>query len=169
MNIIAVVGTMVPDSRLRHTIDVIADEFAETVQIIEANEYDFGNFDPTLEEQPSEVKTIREQISNADIVVIGTPLYNASISGPTKNIIDAFERHSLDDTDVGFVVVSGGQFPRTAAEHLSTIIRSLGGRPISRDMMIPNVHNMVDGDGEDIDEVVYEKAEKFVEELRSGC
>lgn len=169
MNIVAVVGTMVPNSRLRHTIDVVADEFSEDVKVIEAVEYDFGNFDPTLDEQPAEVNEIRESILDADIVIIGTPLYNASISGPTKNLIDAFERQSLDNTDVGFVIVSGGQFPRTAAEHLSTITRSLGGRPVSRDMLVPNVHDIVGADGEEIDETVYEKAEKFADELREGC
>lgn len=169
MNIVALVGTLVPESRVSLAVETVAEKMSEetTVEVIEAVENDFGNFDPTIETQPEEVRYIRDVVGEADAVILATPLYNGSISGPLKNMIDALNRDSFDETRVGFVIVAGGRFPRSASEHLSTITRSLGGNVIHRDLLIPQSSSRVDTDSGEVSEEVDENASKFAAELES--
>ncbi|MEG6534829.1 NADPH-dependent FMN reductase [Caldibacillus thermoamylovorans] len=98
------------------------------------------------------------------IVVIGTPIYQASISGSLKNLLDFLPERAFRDKIVGFISTAGSDKYFLVAEyHLRPIIQFLGGVVPSRNVFVPdssfNVESEID------DDLIDRRIMKFSEEF----
>ncbi|WP_079525389.1 NADPH-dependent FMN reductase [Halobacillus hunanensis] len=125
---------------------------AET-EIVHLGEYDTvlcDGRDPSLYE--GDTKALIDLIVEADALIIGTPVYRASLTGALKNVFDIIPNDSLRGKAIGFIA-SGGSY-----HHYLVIDHQLN--PLAnyfRAHVIPGgvyVHNGHFSEGELVDEDV---------------
>lgn len=113
-------------------------------------------FDADVEARglPPAVERLKEQISEADAIVIATPEYNHSIPGVLKNAIDWASRPAMRSPFVGKPVVLLGASPgrggaRRALDHLRQVIESMDAEPMPEQLSVAGVNQRTEGDGFD--------------------
>lgn len=113
-------------------------------------------FDADVEARglPPAVERLKEQISEADAIVIATPEYNHSIPGVLKNAIDWASRPAMRSPFVGKPVVLLGASPgrggaRRALDHLRQVIESMDAEPMPEQLSVAGVNHRTEGDGFD--------------------
>ncbi len=132
-------------------------------ELVDLAEYDLPPLNPERQEIKDAVK-LKEKLKNADGIVLGTPVYHASISGVLKNALDYCGFDEFEGKTVGLVAVAGGGFPVTALNHLRIISRSLNSWVIPHQVAIPNANTTVE-DGDIVDEGVIERCETLGEKM----
>ena len=100
-------------------------------------EYDLPVFDPNYGDA-GDGPRLRKEMSDADAVVLGTPMYHGSYSSTLKNALDYCGFDEFEDKTVGLLAVSGGRFPVTALEHLRSTCRALNAWVIPHQAAVPN-------------------------------
>lgn len=79
-----------------------------TVELIDLKDYDLVFSDGRhYLDYTGDTKTVTEKIMQADILMIGTPIFQASIPGTLKNIFDLLPTKALEKKVVGLVVTAG--------------------------------------------------------------
>lgn len=74
-----------------------------------------------------DTQDVVNKILNADCLVIGTPVYQASISGSLKNLLDLLPEAAFKHKVVGFISTAGSDKHFLVAEyHLRPILQFLG-------------------------------------------
>jgi NAD(P)H-dependent FMN reductase len=140
-----------------------AEESGAQTTFIDLRAYDLTRFDPDTE--ASDADRLREQVRNADVVVLGTPMYHGSYASPLKNALDHCSREEFDETLVGLVAVSGGSFPLPALEHLRGVCRALEAWVHPMQVAIPNVDDAIEN--ETIDEAYRDRLHELGEDITS--
>ena len=132
------------------------------VKVLDLNDFNF----PVMEERlglhptpPSGLDEFGSTLKWADAIVLASPEYNGSYSGALKNAIDYF-REGYAQKVFGVLTVSAGRLGGVnASHHLQSLILSIGGFPIPKKLMIPNINESIDEVG---------NAEPFVEKTTEG-
>lgn len=111
-----------------------------------------------------DTQLVVNKLLEADCIVIGTPIYQASISGSLKNLLDLLPERAFRDKIVGFISTAGSDKYFLVAEyHLRPIIQFLGGVVPSRNVFVPdssfNVESEID------DDLIDRRIMKFSEEF----
>ncbi|MEY3386751.1 MAG: hypothetical protein RIR53_1562 [Bacteroidota bacterium] len=107
--------------------------------------------------QPSAVTALKEQIAQADGVLIATPEYNYSYPGVLKNAIDWITRGThrpFIDKPVAIVGASPGNFGAVRAQTaLRRLMSSVSGNVLPRpELLVSNVKAKVNAHGGNTDE-----------------
>ena len=120
---------------------------------------------------PESVKKFKENIKNADAILIATPEYNRSIPGVLKNAIDWASRpygdNSFDDKPIATIGASGGAIIGTALAqyHLRQIFSFLNAHPLERpQVFIGGAGNKVEN-GFFVDDDTVQLIKNLVEKL----
>ena len=96
----------------------------EQVDIIDLADYDVEFSDGrNYLDYTGDTKTVVRTLMEADIIIITTPVFQASIPGTLKNVFDLLPMDALENKTVGVMVVSGS--PRhylVAEQHLKPIL-----------------------------------------------
>ena len=96
----------------------------EQVDIIDLADYDVEFSDGrNYLDHTGDTKTVVRTLMEADIIIITTPVFQASIPGTLKNVFDLLPMDALENKTVGVMVVSGS--PRhylVAEQHLKPIL-----------------------------------------------
>ncbi len=95
---------------------------------------------------PPAVAQLKDQIQNADAIVIATPEYNRSVPGVLKNAIDWASRPADRSPLVGKPVVMVAGSPGAggagrALDHLREILRATGAEPLPAQLSVPRVRD----------------------------
>lgn len=81
----------------------------------------------------TETREVVEKILAADALLIGTPIYNASIPGALKNLLDLLPIDSIKDKTVGIIVTAGSNKHYLVAQyHLLPILDYMKASAIDR-------------------------------------
>ena len=81
--------------------------------------------------EDEEAKQFIDMLNDADMIVLGTPLYHGSYSGILKNALDYLLKDQLYEKPVGLVSNGGGNTKNAQAlNHLTTIVHTLYGVPM---------------------------------------
>ncbi|WP_421385175.1 NADPH-dependent FMN reductase [Bacillus salacetis] len=92
-----------------------------------------------LEKYNEDTQKVVKKILSADMLVIGTPIYQASISGVLKNLFDHIPQEAFDGKVVGMVATAGSEKHYLVPEyHLKPIISFLKGILPSRSVYVHN-------------------------------
>jgi NAD(P)H-dependent FMN reductase len=108
-----------------------------------------GDFSDPTYSQPL-VKAWNNKIKSADAYVIVTPEYNHSAPGGLKNAIDSvWVSFGFRNKPVAFVSYAGGQTGGVRAiEHLAHVFIETESVPLRNSVVIPNVRDAFDADGQ---------------------
>jgi FMN reductase len=92
-----------------------------------------------LEKYNEDTQNVVNKILSADMLVIGTPIYQASISGVLKNLFDHIPQEAFDGKVVGMVATAGSEKHYLVPEyHLKPIISFLKGTLPPRNVFVHN-------------------------------
>ncbi|MGD7023856.1 NADPH-dependent FMN reductase [Rossellomorea vietnamensis] len=117
-----------------------------------------------LEKYNEDTQKVVKTILSADLLVIGTPIYQASISGVLKNLFDHIPQEGFDGKVVGMVATAGSEKHYLVPEyHLKPIISFLKGTLPARNVFVHN--SCFDGSNVIINEDVLNRMEKMSQEM----
>lgn len=104
------------------------------------------------------------KILKADSLVIGTPIYQASISGCLKNLLDLLPEYAFDKKTVGFITTAGSEKYFLVGEyHLRPIIQFFGGILPSRNVFVPD--DSFNDESEIVDKLILKRIQGLAKEI----
>ncbi|WP_152658495.1 NADPH-dependent FMN reductase [Oceanobacillus sp. CFH 90083] len=122
MNIIGLSGSIV-GSKTRTAMDVVAKEITEKYpdadfQLIDLKDYDLQFSDGrNYLDYAGDTAWITRKIMAADAIIIGTPVFQASIPASLKNIFDLLPVGAFHEKVVSFFVTAGSSRHYLVADH----------------------------------------------------
>jgi len=97
---------------------------------------------------PDDVFRLRQDVKQADGVILGTPEYHGSFSGVLKNALDLMGFDEFEGKMIGLVGVSGGRMGAfDAMNSLRNIGRALHAWVIPEQASVPEAWKVFSGDG----------------------
>lgn len=126
-----------------------------TTTMVDLREYELPVFDPD-ERDAGDADRLRTELRGADAIILGSPMYHGSYSGPLKNALDYSGFDEFENTTVGLLGVSGGKFPTGTVEHLRSVCRALNAWVLPHQAVVPNAADQFT-DGEFVDEGMAER------------
>ncbi|MFC6835274.1 NADPH-dependent FMN reductase [Halomarina ordinaria] len=167
-HVVAICGSLRDASFTRialdHALSVAADLGASTDHV-DLRDLDLPVFDPD-DRDAGDADELRERVTAADSVILGSPVYHGSYTGALKNALDYCGFDHFEHTTVGLLAVGGGAFPVTTLEHLRSVCRALNAWVIPHQAAIPSARSQFDGDAfldEKIEERVGTLGRRLVE------
>jgi FMN reductase len=118
-----------------------------------------------LESYNDDTKNVIEKILEADFFVIGTPVYQASITGVLKNLFDHLPTTVFESKVVGFVSTAGSNHHSLVAENqLRPILSFFKALVSSKNVFVSNDSFNRENEivNEDVDRRLNELAEELV-------
>lgn len=153
VRVVAICGSLRPNSTTRKALEVAlkgaAESGAET-QMIDLREYELIFCDGKEDESgyPLDVARLRNDVRNANGIIIGTPEYHSSFSGVLKNAIDLMSFKEFEGKMIGLLGTSGGSLGAiNALNGLRTIGRSLHAWVIPEQVSISAAWKAFNDDG----------------------
>ncbi|MGF2616110.1 NAD(P)H-dependent oxidoreductase [Rossellomorea vietnamensis] len=135
------------------------------IEMIDLKDYDVEMVKGyPLEKYNSDTQNVVKTILGADLLVIGTPIYQASISGVLKNLFDHIPQEGFDGKVVGMVATAGSEKHYLVPEyHLKPIIAFLKGVLPARNVFVHN--SCFDGSNTIINEDVLNRMETMSKQM----
>jgi chromate reductase len=172
ITILGICGSLRRDSFNRALLNYAATLEIERIKIKIADISNIPNFNQDMEKQmPESVKVLKDEIKNADAVLISTPEYNRSIPGVLKNAIDWASRpygeNVFDEKPVATMGATVGAFVGTAIVqyHLREIFSFLNAHPLEKPQLFVANAPLKIKDGKVIDDDTKELIKEVVVKL----
>jgi len=127
-----------------------AQEVGVEIQLIDLRNYNLVFCDGSEEESsyPEDVFKLREEVKQAQGIILGTPEYHGSFSGVLKNALDLMGFDEFQGKMVGLVGVSGGRMGAlNALNSLRTVCRVIHAWVIPEQASIPEAYKVFDEEG----------------------
>ncbi|WP_210618226.1 NADPH-dependent FMN reductase [Mammaliicoccus lentus] len=112
MNIVGLSGSIIGSktrTAMNYTIESLKNQYPEyEVTLIDLAEYDVQFSDGrNYLEYEGDTKYITQTLMNADAIIIGTPIFQASIPATLKNIFDLLPVNAFRDKIVSMLITAG--------------------------------------------------------------
>lgn len=136
MKILLLNGSPAKPSHTSATIRFLADIFVEIgndCDLIDLVDYNLPINDPVyhadaMQSPSATVKDLASRVKQADVIVLGTPLYHGSFSGLLKSALDNLDGDAFQNKEVILVAnASGARGSMQAAQQLVVVARTMGG------------------------------------------
>jgi FMN reductase len=169
MKIIGISGALAGNKTAHMVYQVLhAAKFEEQsieIELIDLKDYDIEFMKGyALYTYNQDTIDVVNKILAADCIVIGSPIYQASISGSLKNLLDLLPEYAFDKKIVGFITTAGSEKYFLVGEyHLRPIIQFFGGILPSRNVFIPD--SSFDEEGEIVDKGILKRIKNFAKEI----
>ena len=126
-----------------------AEEIGAQTQLIELREYDLIFCNGKVgQDAPPDVLRLRQEVKQAQGIILGTPEYHGSFSGVLKNALDLMGFGEFEGKMVGLVGVSGGKMGAiNALNSLRMVGRALHAWVVPEQISIPEAWRMFDATG----------------------
>lgn len=153
ITVLGLCGSLRPGSYTRMALQVAlrtAQEAGAETRWLDLTEYQWMFCDGALNENrlPPQVERLRQEIQQAQGLILGTPEYHGSFSGVLKNALDLLDGSELKGKMVGLISVAGGALGGVdALNGLRTICRSLHAWAIPEQVAIPEAWKAFDERG----------------------
>ncbi|GIO25423.1 NADPH-dependent FMN reductase [Ornithinibacillus bavariensis] len=166
MKLVGVSGTLAGNktSQAVHEVLTAATAIDSNIQteLIDLREYEveFCRGEP-LTYYNEDTWNVVKKIVDADFIVFGTPIYQASISGVLKNLLDFFPEYAFKNKVTGIIATGGSEKHFLVPEnHLKPILSYLRG-------LVPSTHVFVHNDKFDVetDEIIDQKIASRIQNL----
>jgi FMN reductase len=104
----SIVGTKTKTA-MEQTLNILSDKYPDNeITLIDLADYDIQFSDGrNYLEYEGDTKFVAQTIMEADAIIIGTPIFQASIPATLKNIFDLLPEKAFLDKVVGIVVTAG--------------------------------------------------------------
>ncbi len=170
MKLVGISGALAGDKTVSVVNDVLvyARRFDSSIktELIDLRDYeiDFFNGAP-LADYNEDTWNVVQKISSADFLVFGTPIYQASISGVLKNLLDHFPEYAFKHKVTGMIATGWSDRHFLVLEyHLRSILSYFKGLVPTNNVFVHNRAFEIDSD-EIIDERVTERIQALAEEM----
>jgi NAD(P)H-dependent FMN reductase len=162
IRILALAGSTREDSlnkKLALNAAEMARQMGASVTFIDIRDYPMPFYDGDLEAtmgMPSNAKQLRQHFVDAQVILIASPEYNASVSAVLKNAIDwtsrspngGGSREAFKDKKIAIMSVSpGNNGGARGLPHLRTIMEDVGGIVLPQQVSVPNGNSAFDAQG----------------------
>jgi NAD(P)H-dependent FMN reductase len=152
IQIVGISGSLRPGSYTRRAVETAlagAAEMGASTRLIDLREYKLVFRDGKDETAyPAGVFRLREQVKQADGVILGTPEYHGSLSGVLKNALDLMGFDEFEGKMIGLVGVSGGRMGAfDALNTLRNVGRALHAWVIPDQASVPEAWKVFGEDG----------------------
>jgi NAD(P)H-dependent FMN reductase len=148
-DIVAICGSLRNGSRTRTAVNeglTASAQAGGATELVDLRSYDLPSLNAVENDVP-DAQNLRETVSRADSVLLGTPNYHGSYSGALKNALDYCGREEFEGTTVGLLEVAAGEFPGSALIHLRTVSRTLRAWTLPIEVAIPDSHSLITDGG----------------------
>lgn len=132
---------------------------------------DLATLDLPMREGPRDLddnattRELRERVSAADGVLLGSPEYHNSFSGALKNCLDLLGEEEFGGKLFGLLGVGGGEAGAiNTLGHLRHVVRGVGGWSLPAQVSIPNAGKVFDED-RIVDGRIEDRIRRFGREL----
>lgn len=156
---------------VKNALKIAKDLGAET-EFLDLRDLNLPHYDADVENAgfPKEATKFKEKIESADAVIISSPEYNRSITGPLKNALDWSSRpmreFSFADKPTALITASpGGRGGVSAMEHLVQIMEVFGAKVPEKKISISEVRDKLDENGNITDKETIESIKQLLQEL----
>jgi NAD(P)H-dependent FMN reductase len=170
--IIAICGSLRVGSHTRKALEVAIAAVRKVggeVEVVDLRESRLPPFDDGPSRETPEALRFTEQVKAADGLLIATPVYHDSYSGPLKNALDYLYKELLDKV-AALVAVGGGRVGQgQALEHLRAVFRETGAWVLPRQVAIPQSGEAFDEQGQLRDPEIARRLEALGMELVLRC
>jgi FMN reductase len=170
MRLVGVSGTLAGNktSQAVHEVLAAAASFDSSVQteLIDLRDYEveFCRGEP-LTYYNEDTWNVVKKILDADFVIFGTPIYQASISGVLKNLLDFFPEYAFKYKVTGIIATGGSEKHFLVPDnHLKPILSYLRGLVPSTNVFIHNDHFDIETD-EILDQRIINRIQQLAEEM----
>jgi NAD(P)H-dependent FMN reductase len=137
--------------------------------LINLKEYNFPIFDEVFQklESPSDgLKNFSNQINKSDAIIFVSPEYNGSYTSALKNAVDCLKNKEFYKKLIGVVSVSTGALGGIrAAIQMQQLVLSIQGYAMPQMLLVPNVTEKIDENGEILDKSFVNKVKVFIDEF----
>jgi NAD(P)H-dependent FMN reductase len=117
-----------------------------------------------MKNPPDSLQEISTLLSGADGIVLVSPEYNNSYSGAMKNTIDYFTKE-WSHKPIGIVAASDGKQGGLNASNLMQLLAlAIGGFAMSCKLLVPEIQNALDEEGNPQNETMAKNLKRFVKE-----
>jgi chromate reductase len=154
LNLLGIVGSLRQKSYNRGLMQAAQQLLPAGVTLTVADIGALPLFNEDLESNvPAAVQTFKQQIKEADAILIATPEYNYSMPGVLKNALDWGSRpygdNSFDGKPAALMGASVGTLGTARAQyHLRQTLVFLNMHPLNRpEIMVPSAHKNFDAEG----------------------
>jgi chromate reductase len=172
MRILAISGSLRRDSHNTALLRAAAEMLPAGVELTihdglrEIPPYD----DDVLHAPSASVVRLREEIADADGVLISTPEYNSSIPGQLKNALDWMSRplaeSPLRGKPAAVIGASTGMFGAVWAQaEARKVLKAIGARVLETELPVPSADEQFDEDGKLTDSELEQQLVAVIEEL----
>lgn len=143
---------------LEETLAGAAELGAET-QLIDLRDYNLIFCNSVVSsELPEDVQLLKQQVSDAQGIILGTPEYHGGYSGVLKNALDLMGFDHFEGKMMGLVgVSSGAQGASDAINSLRTVGRALHAWVVPEQVSIPFVEKVFDDTGKSTSENITQR------------
>jgi len=153
LRIVGLCGSLRAGSYTRRAVEVALQGAAETrarTRLLDLREYElvFCEGKEGESNYPQDVFRLREEVSRAQGIILGTPEYHGSFSGVLKNALDLMGFEQFEGKMIGLVGVSGGRMGALSAlSSLRNISRALHAWVVPEQASIPQAWKEFDENG----------------------
>ncbi len=153
ITVVGLSGSIRPGSYTRMAVQLAlqaAQEAGAQTRLIDLQEYQLVFCNGKMDERalPTDVARLREEIRQAQGIILGTPEYHGSFSGVLKNALDLLDGNDIKGKMIGLIGVSGGAMGGIdALNSLRTIARALHAWVIPEQVAIPTAWKAFDAAG----------------------
>ena len=136
-----------------------AEEVGAQTQLIDLREYDLIFCNGKLgKDAPPDVLRLRQDVKQAQGIILGTPEYHGSFSGVLKNALDLMGFAEFEGKMIGLLSVSGGEMGGlNGLNSLRAIGRTLHAWVIPEEVSIPRAYKKFDDRGKVLDDTLRER------------
>ncbi|MFO7767420.1 MAG: NADPH-dependent FMN reductase [bacterium] len=109
-NVVFLCGGYTPSSRTHVTLQAVAEPLEEagvSIRFVCLDELPLPLLDPSRPFHPDSDR-LKEWVTEADAVAVGSPEYHGAMSGSVKNLLDYLSKEELSGKPAGLVATSGG-------------------------------------------------------------
>ena len=151
--VVGICGSLRSGSYTRMAVEVAlrgAQEVGAKTQMIDLRDYELTFCDGRKEDDtyPEDVFKLREQVREAQGLILGSPEYHGGYSGVLKNALDLMGFDEIEGKMIGLVGVAGGALGAVnALNSLRAIGRALHAWVIPEQASIPDAWKHFDDDG----------------------
>ena len=171
VKVVGISGSLRSGSYTRRAVGIALEGAQETgaeTRLLDLREYDlpFSSGNPRERNYPPDVYKLREEIRNADGVILGSPEYHGGMSGVLKNTLDLMGFKEFEGKLIGLVGVSGGLMGASnALVSLRNVGRALHAWVIPEQVSIPQAWKKFNQDGSLRDESLRDKLKRVGEQV----
>ncbi|MCA0972524.1 NAD(P)H-dependent oxidoreductase [Halobacillus litoralis] len=123
MKLLGLSGSVTVSSKTWSAIHLAVEAAGQSAPQWETEVVHLGDYDTVLcdgrnpSDYVGETKELIDKVEEADALIIGTPVYRASLTGALKNLFDLIPNDSLKGKAIGFIATGGSYHHYLVIDH----------------------------------------------------